>query len=207
MPFAEMFNRGFRYPVTRSFSSFFFFHTFNGQQAEVESSSILLILCLKKTLFGRTWRILSSKKISARYRKFIQIYTFFIHLWSTLIIVIFKMKEWDPPLRFIQRKRFLNRHVHDSQLFFFFFWYWNAYIRLIAERSLILRFTIPPRMQPWLVIVTYAGISLPLSSLWVVGVEVATHVRASERTSRNAGNILSVDLLRRKKRKGPNEED
>lgn len=207
MPFAEMFNRGFRYPVTRSFSSFFFFHTFNGQQAEVESSSILLTLCLKKTLFGRTCRILSSKKISARYRKFIQIYTFFIHLWSTLIIVIFKMKEWDPPLRFIQRKRFLNRHVHDSQLFFFFFWYWNAYIRLIAERSLILRFTIPPRMQPWLVIVTYAGISLPLSSLWVVGVEVATHVRASERTSRNAGNILSVDLLRRKKRKGPNEED
>lgn len=205
MPFAEMFNRGFRYPVTRSFSSFFFFHTFNGQQAEVESSSILLTLCLKKTLFGRTCRILSSKKISTRYRKFIQIYTFFIHLWSTLIIVIFKMKEWDPPLRFIQRKRFLNRHVHDSQLFFF--WYWNAYIRLIAERSLILRFTIPPRMQPWLVIVTYAGISLPLSSLWVVGVEVATHVRASERTSRNAGNILSVDLLRRKKRKGPNEED
>lgn len=62
MPFAEMFNRGFRYPVTRSFSSFFFFHTFNGQQAEVESSSILLTLCLKKTLFGRTCRILSSKK-------------------------------------------------------------------------------------------------------------------------------------------------
>lgn len=206
MPFAEMFNRGFRYPVIRSFSSFFFFHTFNGQQAEVESSSILLTLCLKKTLFGRTCRILSSKKISTRYRKFIQIYTFFIHLWSTLIIGNFQDERMRSTIKIHSEKKiFESPRSRFAALFFF--WYWNAYIRLIAERSLILRFTIPPRMQPWLVIVTYAGISLPLSSLWVVGVEVATHVRASERTSRNAGNILSVDLLRRKKRKGPNEED
>lgn len=37
-------DRRLRYPVTRSFSSFFFFsHTFNGQQAEVESRSILFL--------------------------------------------------------------------------------------------------------------------------------------------------------------------
>lgn len=121
MPFAEMFNRGFRYPVTRSFSSFFFFHTFNGQQAEVESSSILLTLCLKKTLFGRTCRILSSKKISTRYRKFIQIYTFFIHLWSTLIIGNFQ----DERMRFTikihsEKKIFESPRSRFAALFFFF---------------------------------------------------------------------------------------